>query len=185
MQPKLCFFSSGVHANYVTVLPAALTCSLAPLSVDAGPVSLLLLEETQGPKGGCVPCVCASRRVGGHPRECAQLRRGRWRRARSGKRKCILTQRVNNNQTYIEYLFKFLFPLRYIILKYIWTEIKHQHWMENICWCFEIKNYICKIKQLNLGKYLFSFNSNNPVKVMRDFVMSKIKSFQNLIFLLF
>lgn len=57
--------------------------------------------------------------------------------------------------------------------------------MENICWCFEIKNYICKIKQLNLGKYLFSFNSNNPVKVMRDFVMSKIKSFQNLIFLLF
>lgn len=55
--------------------------------------------------------------------------------------------------------------------------------MENICWCFEIKIYICKIKQLNLGKYLFSFNSNNHV--MCDFVMSKIKSFQNLIFLVF
>lgn len=62
-----------------------LTCSLAPLSVDAGPVSLLLLEETQGPEGGRLPRVCAPRRVGGHPRECAQLRRGRRRGARPGK----------------------------------------------------------------------------------------------------
>lgn len=56
-----------------------LTYSLAPLSVDAGLVSLLLLAETQGPEGGCVPCVCAPWRVGGHPGKCAQLRRGRWR----------------------------------------------------------------------------------------------------------
>lgn len=91
---KMCwvfFFSCWEsHVNYVNVLPAVLTCSLAPLSVDAGPVSLLLLEEAQGPKGGRVPRVRTSRRVGGHPRKCAQLRRGRWRRARSGKHTHIL-----------------------------------------------------------------------------------------------
>lgn len=38
-------------------------------------------------------------------------------------------------------------------------------------------------KAVEFRKYLFSFNSNNHV--MRDFVMSKIKSFQNLIFLVF
>ena len=56
-----------------------------PLSVDAGPVSLLLLEKTQGAEGGRVPCVSAPRRVGGHPGECAQLRRGRRRGAGPGE----------------------------------------------------------------------------------------------------
>lgn len=68
--------------NYTSV---PLLCSCAPLSADAGPVSLLLLEEAQGPEGGCVPRVGAPRRVGGYPRECAQLWWGRWRRAGSGE----------------------------------------------------------------------------------------------------
>lgn len=57
--------------------------------------------------------------------------------------------------------------------------------MENICWCFEIKKKKLHLqdKAVEFRKYLFSFHSNNHV--MRDFVMSKIKSFQNLIFLLF
>ncbi|XP_055365580.1 neural-cadherin-like isoform X2 [Betta splendens] len=50
-------------------------------SADAGPVPLLVLEEAQGAEGGRVPRVRAPRRVGGHPRERAQLRRGGRRRA--------------------------------------------------------------------------------------------------------
>lgn len=68
--------------NYISV---PLLCSCAPLSADAGPVSLLLLEEAQGPEGGCVPCVGAPRRVGGYPGKCAQLWWGRWRRAGPGE----------------------------------------------------------------------------------------------------
>lgn len=76
------------HSTALTLLhhPTTLFLSLcpAPLSADARPVSLLLLAEAQGPERGRVPRVGAPRRVGGHPGERAQLRRGRRRRTGPG-----------------------------------------------------------------------------------------------------
>lgn len=83
--PQDVFFCPKSDLNGCEAAPAVLTCSLAPLSVDAGPVSVLLLEETQGSQRGRLPRVRAPRRVGGHPGERAQLRRGRWRRAGPGE----------------------------------------------------------------------------------------------------
>lgn len=80
------FFSAQIYSDCRFNHASALTCSLAPLSVDARPVPVLLLEEAQGPQGGRLPRVGAPRRVGGHPGKRAQLRRGRWRGAGPGKR---------------------------------------------------------------------------------------------------
>lgn len=98
------FFCSDFHFNYARVLPAVLTRSLAPLSVDAGAVPLLLLEETQGPEGGGLPCVCTPRWVGGHPRKCAQLRRGRWRGTGPGKFPVFLV----NTRTVLNFFWRIL-----------------------------------------------------------------------------
>lgn len=61
-----------------------LLSSVVPLpasspSAAVGHIPLDALEVLQGPEGGCVPRVGASRRLGGHPGKCAQLRRGRRR----------------------------------------------------------------------------------------------------------
>lgn len=119
---RLCVFTSSPSAHVVNITHAQrmfclllrisfnyprllLTCSLAPLSVDAGPVSLLLLEETQRSEGGRVSRVGAPRRVGGHPGKRAQLRRGRRRRAGPGTHACN-TQPKIRHETISEGLFK-------------------------------------------------------------------------------
>lgn len=75
LHSETCLSAQNLNSNYCVCedAPTVLTCSVAPLSVDARPVSLLLLEETQGPERGGVPCVRAPRRVGGHPGKCPQL----------------------------------------------------------------------------------------------------------------